>query len=210
MSCTEIYVFKQDGNAELYGEVRNAWRGGMAVWHEMEARYLPPYIPNYVKICNWYHSGMDYSDIVLKLGYTPTRCAAPDFSGGDPMNDIWQLYGSDKVSEKDQIVLATTFDGCLVRKEDIPKVIDAFNSFGGETSLPEQAEILQKAFDDPEIIAVGWNQTSVNGDTWSNIGGYDEEEDEYLPYNCLTMKDHWWLFHEEEDQAKADEVRDGG
>ena len=208
MSCTEIYVFKKDGNGEFYGETRNAWRGGMAVWTEMEKRYLQPYIPDYVKRCNWYYDGMDYSNIARILGYEPSRCTTLPLSNDDPMNEIWGLYDSDKVSDADKIVLATTFDGCLVKKEDVPKVIEAFKSFGGETSLPEQAELLQKAFADSDIIAVGWNQTSVNGDTWTNSGGYDEEEDEYLPYNCLTMRDHWWMFHEEEDQTEADRGRE--
>ena len=53
-------------------------------------------------------------------------------------------------------------------------------------------------------IAVGWNQTSVNGDTWKNYGGYDEEKDECIPYNCLTMNKHWYLFDEEKGGLKCD------
>lgn len=196
MSCTEIYAFNKDGTPTLYGRTRNAWRGAMAVWNEMERRYLPPYIPEYVKYCNWFRNGMSVEEIEVILGYKPSRCTS--ICENDAMKEIWDLYNKENVPEKDKIVLATTFDKCLVHKEDLPKVIDAFRKFGAETSLNEQADILQRAFDDPDIIAVGWNQTSVNADTWCDYG-YDEEKDESIPYNCLKMEDHWWLFHEEEN-----------
>lgn len=195
MSCTEIYAFDKKGKPTLYGRVRNAWRGAMAVWMEMERRYLPSYVPEYVKNCCWYSDGLSASEIAKCLGYVPSRCSA---FHNEAMNEIWELYNKEDVPETDKIVLATTFDDCLVHKEDLPKVIEAFRKFGTETSLNEQADILQQAFDDPDIIAVGWNQTSVNADTWCDYG-YDEEKDESIPYNCLTMEDHWWLFHEEEN-----------
>lgn len=102
---------------------------------------------------------------------------------------------------RDRIVLFTTFDNCLVKKEDIPRVIEALRAFEGddhkgETNLGEQADILQTIYDDPETIAVGWNQTSVTVESWENIGGYDEEKDEAIPYNCLTGDKHYWLFDE--------------
>lgn len=195
MSYTEIYAFKRDGDAELYSEVKNAWRGAMAVWREMEDRYLPPYIPRYVYACNWYRSDMSTEEIIAHIGFKPSRCTA--FSGDDT-REIWNLADDSRVPKEDRIVLSTTFDGVLVKKENIPVVIAAFRSFGGETSLPEQADILQRIFDDPNYIAVGWNQTSVNADTWTNCF-YDEETGEDLPYNCLEDKDHWWLFEEKKE-----------
>lgn len=100
------------------------------------------------------------------------------------------------VSDVDRICLFTTFDNCLVKKDDIPKVIEVFRLFKGETSLKEQADILEQMYVDDDCIAVGWNQTSVNGDTWVNLGGYDEDNDESIPYNCLTGTKHYWLFDE--------------
>lgn len=40
MSCTEIVVFKECGNAEYYSEAKNAWRGAMAVWNTVNKKYL--------------------------------------------------------------------------------------------------------------------------------------------------------------------------
>ena len=52
MSYTELYAFDKTGKAKLFGTVHNAWRGAMRVWRIMEERYLPLYIPDFVK-CSW-------------------------------------------------------------------------------------------------------------------------------------------------------------
>ena len=205
MSCTEIYSFDNSGNAHLYGRVANAWRGAMAVWTEMESRYLPLFIPEYVKACNWYEDGMGYEDIVPILGYAPSRLSPVLHREDSKIDEIWNLADDENVQYRDRIVLASTFDNILVKKADIPKLIEFFKDFGGDTSLPEQAEILQKAYDAPDVIAVGFNQTSVNADTWTNAGGRDPETEEWLPYNCLTMDKHMWLFSngEQEDGKES-------
>ena len=112
------------------------------------------------------------------------------------MAATWKLADNEAVPEHERIVLFTTFDNCLVKKENLPKVIEAFLNFDGDTSLPEQAKVLELIMDDDDYIAVGWNQTSVNGDCWETMGGYDPETGENLPYNCLTMDKHYWLFDE--------------
>lgn len=202
MSYTEIYAFDKEGNAHHYAEVHNAWRGAMAVWRIMEERHLPPYIPSYVKACRWYYPGITPQEVERHLDFKPTRMTAVPFGDEDPASEIWALADDPKVPENERIVLHTTFDRALVRKENIQKVIEAFMNFGGETSLPEQADILKKMIDDPVIIAVGWNQTSVSADNWANEGGYDEENDVNLPYNCLTGDKHFWVFDEMEKGAQ--------
>lgn len=196
MSYTEIYAFDAEGNAKIYGETRNAWRGAMAVWNIMDERHLPPYIPDSVKCLAWYRPEIPYEEIVKCIGFKPGRLNAFFGKGENPVNEIWSLANSLRVPLHERIVLHTTFDRCLVRKKHLHRVIDAFKRFEGETSLKEQADILQKAADDPGIIAVGWNQTSVNADSWYNAGGYDEATEESIPYNCLTGDSHYWLFDE--------------
>lgn len=173
MSYTEIYGFDKNGDAYYYDSVGNAWRGGMAIWQYLEKKYLPPYYSKYAHI-------------------KTSRCYSMD---NEAMKDIWQLANDERVSEVDKICLLTTFDNVLVKKEDIPKVIEAFRSFDGETSLKEQADILEDMANDDDCIAVGWNQTSVNADTWEN-DSYNAETDEAIPYNCLTQNKHGWLFHD--------------
>lgn len=175
MSSTYIYAFDESGNAYLFASTHNAWRGGMAIWREMEERHLPPY----------YYRGNKSMPLTRAVAY----------SDESAMQEIWNLATNKDIPLHERIVLYTTFDNCLVKAENIPKVVDAFRKFGEDyTSLSEQADILEKL---PKgTIAVGWNQTSVNCEDWSNFGGYDEENDEPIPYNCLTMNRHYWLFDE--------------
>jgi hypothetical protein len=184
MSYTELFKFKKNGDAEDLGEVHNAWRGAMAVWKIMEDRYLPPYMPEWAR------------------GDTSkTYSRTSGFGEDNPLKEVWALGTREDVSEVDKIAMGTTYDNVIVSRENIQKVIDSFNAFEGETSLPEQAKLLEEALKDEDMIAVSWNQTSVCGDNWTNIGGYNEEEDEYTPYNILKQDEHWELFQEDEEEV---------
>lgn len=165
----------------------------MAVWSELETRHLPMYVPNWISACNWFRPGMSDEELIQHIGYKPSRCTTMPFHGENPAEEIWALSENPAVSEYERIALYTTFDYALVRRDELPRVIEAFRGFGGETSLPEQADILQKMFDDPDVIAVGWNQTSVSAHAWDSIGGDGAVG---APYNCLTMRKHFWIFDE--------------
>lgn len=190
MSCTELFGFYKNGEAYNYADISNAFRSGMAIWIYLEEKYLPPYLPEYARKIG-VKTAEEYKH---RIGHKSSRCTA--IMEHDAMKEIWNLAYDNNVSETDKICLYTTFDRCLVKKEDIPQVIKAFREFEGETSLKEQADVLERMFADENCIAVGWNQTSVNSESWICTGGYDEDEDEYLPYNCLSGKNHYWLFDE--------------
>lgn len=99
------------------------------------------------------------------------------------MQKIWDLMDDKKVPMNERIVMGTTLDRCLVKNEDIPKVIIAFREFDGDTSLKEQADILQEIYDSGDYVAVGWHQNSISCEMWND-------------YNCLIKEKHWWLFNE--------------
>lgn len=180
MSYTEIFKFNKTGNAEPVNEVKNSWRGAMAVWNIMDERYLPSFVPEWAKI----------SSMPLSEKYYRT-------SDQEKIKEIWALADDPKVSEIDKIVLGSTFDNVIVLKENLPLLVKAFREFEGNTSLKEQADIIEEALkEDSELLAISWNQTSVNEDCWRNFGGRTEE-DEDIPYNILTMIDrHWELFED--------------
>jgi len=194
MSYTELYGFDKNGDAYFQAEVPNSWRGAVAIWGIMEKKYLPPYIPNYVKSTNWYFNGISFDEVTCKLGYAPSRICSM-FESNNPIKEIWDLVDNERVPQIEKIVLMTTFDKVLVKKENMPKVIEGFIKFDGESSLKEQAAILQKMYKDENCIAVGWNQTSVNADNWGSFN-YNEETGYGEPYNCLTQNEHFWLFDE--------------
>lgn len=187
MSYTEIVCFKKNGEAESYADVKNSWRGAMAIWRILEERYLPPYRPTYVP------KNIPDNMIEEVLHYKPTRCSS--IMDKDAMKEIWNLFDKDSVSKIDKIVLGTTFDKMLVKKENFSKVIDSFNKFEGKTSLGEQAKVLEEMLKDDEIIAAAWNQTSVNENQWT-CHGFNKENEEYIPYNCLKGNKHYELFDE--------------
>lgn len=191
MSSTQIFGFNSDGNAYLLAEVNNSWRGAMAIWRSLEEKYLPKYIPLRAK-----QKGIKtIEEFKQHFGYEPfSRCSGAFEKGA--MDEIWALADRKDITSFDKICLFTTFDKCLIKKEDIPKVVEAFRAFEAETSLKEQANILEKAYSDSNCIAIGWNQTNVMVESWSNFGGYDEKTEESIPYNCLTGDMHYWLFDE--------------
>lgn len=179
MSYTEIFIFDKNGDAEQLAEINNAFRGGMAIWGEIEKKYLPP-LPK----PSWMPSE-DYE----KNGYNRINTMNSDL-----IKEIWNLFGKEEVSFNDKLVLGTTFDKVIVKKEDIPLIIEAFELFEGETSLKEQACVLKTVLD-KDIMGIGWNQTSVNRDSWGYYN-YDEDSEKYIPYNMKEQEDHWFLLDE--------------
>ena len=111
----------------------------------------------------------------------------------ESMKQVWNLVNDEKVPMKERIVLCTTFDNCLIAKEDIPKVIEAFKAFDGNTNLQEQADVLEDIYNDENCIAVGIHQNSSSCQQWYN-------------YNCLKQNDHFYVSElwEKEDENKTD------
>lgn len=174
MSYTEIYKFKKDGDAECVAEIRNAHRGAMKIWLTIEERYLPPNV-------NPLLPNMPFSRMF-------------DF-GTDKNKEIWDLFYSPKLNVVDRIVLGSTFDNVIVERADIYKLLMAFRLFNGETSLKEQAseiEVILK--NDPDLIAIAWNQTSVNCDVWISLTNEYDSDGNRRPYNLFKHKSHWSLF----------------
>lgn len=159
MSYTEIFKFKEDGNAEMIAEIHNAHRGAMAIWVELGKKYNTP------------------------------------FSLFSPQK-VWGLQNKN-IDITDKICLLSTFDNVVIKKENLNRLISAFRDFSGNTSLKEQADVIENEFKKHNnLLGIAFNQTSVNGDNWeSGFGSFDEDNQEYLPYNILEDNDrHWFLF----------------
>lgn len=186
MSYTEIYGFNKEENAYFAEKVKNSWRGAMAIWLILEEKYLPPFRPSYVP------SNIPDSEIKNYCGYKPSRYTS---FNNVAMKEIWNLVDDKRLSKCEKIVLASTFDNVIVKKENMPKLISAFKEFEGDTLLKEQSDVIETLLQDENCIAVGFNQTSTNGTTWVNRGGYDENQNP-IPYNILTGDEHWELFND--------------
>lgn len=163
----------------------------MAIWTLLEQRYLPPYRPSFVP------AHIPDCGVEAFLGYKPSRTSAmpkgPNYDDFSAQREIWNLADSEAVPLPERIVLSTTFDHMVVRIEEIDQVIKAFRSFGGETSLGEQADILERIKREGVYIAVAWNQTSVCSSPWFIE---NEETEEVVPYNLNLGTKHHFLFDE--------------
>jgi hypothetical protein len=164
MSCATLHGFNRDGIIYSINDYRNAWHGAMLVWMEMAKKYG---IPNGERIT--------YDEKVA--------------------NQVWSLPKNKDMTEADRITLMTTFDHFIVYKQDFPALIAAMKE--SATWLPEnchiikQAEDVEKAINDEDLIAVAWTQTSV-ADCWGS-GQYDEHG-ESVPYNLNKHTQHKNLF----------------
>jgi len=185
MSSTEMFYFGEKGEANSLAECSNAWRGAMAVWRTLEQKYLPPGEKN------------------IFTGEPMSRTSS--FENEDAIQEIWDLIKDDKVSFEDKIVMGTTFDFVIIKKENLPRVIEAFRNFDKinkcTTSLDEQANALEKAHQDPNCTGVAWNQTSVCS-SW--VFSYDDD-DELVRYNINTGDKHWELFEDKLEKKNKEQ-----
>lgn len=182
MSCTEINIFDNSGESVDTFEVKNAFRGAMAIWGILEKKYLPEYVPDWAKVLSDEGRRNIFKDGISRI------------VNGD-MQDVWNLQNDNRLSRHEKIVLLSTFDNVLVKKENFNELIEAFEQFEGETSLKEQSEIIKNLGDN--ITAIGWNQTSVCHNKWNGFIIESDDEDILIKYNYHKDTDHWWMFDHE-------------
>jgi hypothetical protein len=182
LSYTEIVSFDENGIAKDEYEIKNAWRGAMAIWQILEKKYLGEHIPNWAK----------NSEIEFRINFPNglSRCCGSDCKA---MKEIWDLYNLETTSDNDKIVLFSTFDKSIVKKKYFDLFINVFElKEYKETSLKEQAEIIKQLNDNENVSAIAWNQTSVCQNRWICFE-YDEEKDKPIPYNFNKQKDHYFF-----------------
>ena len=170
-----MHIAGPNGNFEHAVEFRNSFGGAMYVWMEMVDKYLPGYSP--------------YDDQYKK---------------------VWALPKSGRMKRHEVIVMLSTFDNVVVKAENFIAVAEAMEQFYEEQGAAQsnkvchlhlQAEALRKLDSEREEKgwrAVGWNQTSVNGDSpWYGFQENLDDEDDWTPYNLDKRDLHWFLMEDE-------------
>lgn len=167
---TEIFAFGQDGKAKRYGETGQEMLGKTRIWEVLEERYLPPYRYPYISADIPESELMDY--------HKPKRIHASNGYREVALQGIFDLCYSEKLSRNEKVMLLSTFDNIVVTKEFLPRVIEALRTFTDEhnENFLEQANLLEKAFKDPEVCAVAWNQSSMHSDRWDTYVAYKQGE----------------------------------
>jgi hypothetical protein len=95
--------------------------------------------------------------------------------------ELGKLFGSPRLSLTDSILLGFTGTHCWVRRENVPRLVDAIDDFWrkhhnfttlmgqdveAEPTLPRVAQVLRRAAQDEALRGVCFNQTSVVTDPW--------------------------------------------
>lgn len=112
----------------------------------------------------------------------------------EKMQEVWTLNASPELSNAERICLYSTFDRAICKIEDAGKLINAFEEFGGDTSLNDQAKmIVEIANKYPNIIGVAWCQTSVIEPFYEVSGRAMNLSDlgyiNYIPFDELIIED---------------------
>ena len=150
MSYVEIYKINKEKELVHYKDVHNSWLGFMHVWDELERKYLPKF---------------DEQN-VLMTRFVAGMIGEKNKDGNHPMQDIWDLWMSDKLTENEKIVLVTTLDNVYIKFEDLHKVANAYRDFKESTpTLIGIADALDEIYDncknDELLGAIIWG-TSVS------------------------------------------------
>lgn len=118
---------------------------------------------------------------------------------------VWNAQDHAEITGDEHIVLLSTMDKSVVNKSGLPRLIEAFESYGKEhdrSSFLEQAELLKDVeLNNNQFIA--WQQTSC-GEFWAEKG-FDDESDEYVFYDPNEGDVHFNIideFNEFQKEAK--------
>ena len=118
------------------------------------------------------------------------------------LTPVWNLAKDFHLPLSHRIVLLATFDNVMIRKENLPRFVQAVDDYSKQFdpgTLPEQCFKLGELVVDPTCYAVCWNQTSVNCDAWEVERETDVDgEPLYEMYDVSHDSDHWFLFDEEQ------------
>jgi hypothetical protein len=172
MSHTTLYTIDQNGDAEVYDEFHNAWRGGAFIWTWLTWKYLP-------NVQDPKSEGLDFGK----------RCWLTH-------HELFDELEQARLSRRDRIIFETTKDYAIVRAENLLELAEMFESFAEEygkaCSLSEQAQALRRlaAAEPGTCRGCCWQQTSVSDDLWYPR---EDHDDERRAYNVDRDSKHWFV-----------------
>lgn len=183
MSRTELYIVKKEGNLELFKEFGNSHRGAALLWSNLCEKYFN----------------------------NRTGWLSADLSKSDKMRGkLWKLDHDPRVPRELRILLISTFDHMLIRKENFEKFIIACEEVYQKDYLEEMGHfkiyptILLEILNYVDCIGIGWNQTSVCSDVWYvyDTCKYCVDGTIQRDYNIFKDNDHNFLFEYLEEIEK--------
>lgn len=170
MSRTTMMLIDENGNTRDVAEFSNSWGSAAFVWDALRKAFL---------------SGDEYlfNDEVIKK--------------------VWALWKDPRLLRFEKAVLLSTFDHAIIERDKFTDAAEAFTAFERRYRQPNAAchmgAISQVLMDSRELDCVGacFQQTSVAENPW--LGEYDEETEEYKPFDMNAGK-HFFVFAELQQQ----------
>ena len=161
MSRTTVFVVDREGALHYGRSFPHSWWSAWFIWRWLHRAYLG--------------SDLDPGSLQADEAYRER---------------LSQLITDPRLTPFEQLALATTCAGAVIRRSEARMVADALDAFAdryerrktgrGLTTLPQQAAYLRELADHPDVHFICWQQTTSMGD-WSG-------------YSFRTGTDHWFIF----------------
>ena len=117
-------------------------------------------------------------------------------AGFEELQQVWDLHENEKIPLELRIVLASTFDNVMVKRRNIPFLINSIHVFstffGSDNNVARQIPNLENLYLDDDTFAVCWNQTSTCFSPW-----IIRTPEGNRKYNVFRDEKHWFLFEED-------------
>lgn len=131
------------------------------------------------------------------------------------MKKLWNLDRDSNVPRALRILLISTFDHFLIKKENLPQFIDACeevykkNYFDDLGHFEDYPEVMREIMELDDVIAITWNQTSVCCDTWYayDVCKHCDNGTIQRDYNIFVDKNHEFLFEYLKEIEKGVEIK---
>ncbi|RPJ40055.1 MAG: hypothetical protein EHM35_00165 [Planctomycetaceae bacterium] len=120
---------------------------------------------------------------------------AVEYMIADNLQPVWDLWKDRAVPEAHRIVMASTFDAVMVKRENLERLAAAFDQYAMDFAdpghIPAEAAAVRELAGMDECFAVCWQQTSVSADVWRV---WMPEVEDSRPYDVSIDNEHWFLF----------------
>lgn len=132
------------------------------------------------------------------LGKTYLNMTDGEFFISSNYKKIWALFKDERIPVEQRIALGATFDWVMVKREDIHRLVPAFErvaNISNNDRWSEMAKSLEKYLtEDRDDVAICWTVTSIT-DPW-HVPDIINGHDDVRMYDISKDRKHWFLFND--------------
>lgn len=118
------------------------------------------------------------------------------------MDKLWRLDRDLNIPRELRVLLISTFDKMLIKKENLPLFIEAINKtinkkhFEETGHFKDYPEAMNEILKMKDVVAIAWNQTSICSGVWNKYDKCPHCKHYTIErsYNIYKDKEHDFLF----------------